>query len=70
MWSVFALCTVLRSLNVLYVCVQAKNIKNKPIVNRDEQYIRVEAMQTELLVSHALEFLYWESLIWEHNSCI
>ncbi|XP_064601119.1 kinesin-like protein KIF27 [Liolophura sinensis] len=37
------------TLNSLKYSNRAKNIKNKPIVNRDEQYIRVEAMQTELL---------------------
>ena len=28
--------------------VQARNIKNKPIVNRDPQSIRFEEMQTEI----------------------
>lgn len=30
---------------------QAKNIKNKPIINRDIQSIRFEEMQTEIMVS-------------------
>ena len=32
----------------LFLCVQAKNIKNKPIVNRDPQSIRFEEMQCEI----------------------
>ncbi|KAJ8298884.1 hypothetical protein KUTeg_022944 [Tegillarca granosa] len=36
------------SLNALKYANRAKNIKNKPIVNRDQQSIRFEEMQTEI----------------------
>ncbi|XP_077978007.1 kinesin-like protein KIF27 isoform X2 [Glandiceps talaboti] len=36
------------SLNVLKYANRARNIKNKPIVNRDKQSIKLEEMQTEI----------------------
>ena len=33
---------------------QAKNIKNKPIINRDIQSIRFEEMQTEIKVTYSV----------------
>ncbi len=35
----------------VFLSLQARNIRNKPIVNRDPQSIRFEEMQTEIKVS-------------------
>ena len=39
------------SLNAVKYANRARNIKNKPIVNRDPQSIRFEEMQSEIRVS-------------------